>query len=451
MNEPLERGDEAELCDVVLRHWRDKIHGVDLQIEGNNLRRYDEKTGTWPLLSDDELKSFVLDYAGAMVRKGETAKPLRVSAAFTKGVLSSVKIRVRSRRPKFFDQPPVGVTFSNGFAAATPNGIALTEFHPEQASLWAHPFDYKANQTPQRLLDFLGNLWSNFSEEEISERTWLVQEFAGACLVGRATDHQKCLLLYGSGGNGKSQLVEALFRSLVPDEFTASLTPDMWAGPFDLSQLVNKRINVCDDLPPVKEVEAGKFKAVVNGEPVTINQKYQEQYTTRLKAGHIFCANHMPRSRDVTPSFFRRFLALDFQMRFDNNPTRTANLGKNIAEAERAAIVGWALDGFARLAENGGHYSEPQCSKVLIQKWGHELDNVQNFLHSITETATSDADWTHAHQLYTTYRNWCDNNGHRACSNTEFGKRLLREGKQRKRWSGGNMWGVKVVNNWRQL
>ena len=76
-------------------------------------------------------------------------------------------------------------------------------------------------------------------------------------------------------------------------------------------------------------------------------------------------SNHLPKTRDSSEGFNRRWLILEFNNRIPAD-RRVIDLDAQILEHERDAIVAWAIQGYKRLMDNGS-FTLPTSHLALVE------------------------------------------------------------------------------------
>jgi P4 family phage/plasmid primase-like protien len=314
------------------------------------------------------------------------------------------------------------VAFANCFVRVAEGTIIQEPHSPANRCRRAHPFPYDVSAPRWRLDAFFEQVFADASEDERAARIALLQEFAGACLVGVATDYQVCALLLGPGCNGKGAVLTVL-RSSLPDGTAVALAPQHWPERFQLTRLVGALGNFVDELPNRDFVEAGKFKAVVGGEPVHIDVKHRDPFEARIRAGHVFAANNLPETRDLSDGFFRRFIICEFGRSFETAAERRLKEGEAVVAACRPGIVAWALEGAARL-QRQGRYTVPESSAEIMRGWRVSVDSVASFVEARTEPDPERQRSTPARALYNEYRDWSRSSGFTPLNVKQFAQRM---------------------------
>jgi putative DNA primase/helicase len=256
------------------------------------------------------------------------------------------------------------------------------------------------------------------SQFERDLRIAMLQEYTGICLIGEAPKFQRCLIVFATGGNGKSELLHIL-RGLFPPDAQTSLVPQWWGNQFRSVMLEGKLANFCDELPDAEIMGGESWKLVITGEPIPMERKHKDAFMFPCTAGHIFCTNTAIRTTDHSVGFWRRPLALSLTRKFEDDPGRILEAGRRVLEAEHAGIVAWAIHGAARAQLQRG-YTMPPSSHELVTEWRDENDQVRGYFldHPLRDRIS-------ASDLYRQYVTWAKESGLGPMSITMFGRRIM--------------------------
>lgn len=249
-----------------------------------------------------------------------------------------------------------------------------------------------------------------------------LQMFAGLCLTGE-TSPQRALLLVGDGGTGKSTFVRVL-QAVLGNLATSSALENIKDGSFLVGTLVGKRMCVVSELQ--RNVDWLPFKRVTGEDQISIDVKNKTPYTTKLDLKLIILSNVMPFLGDDTSnsSLMRRFLPVAFNVRPQTpDPTLESRLTH---PDELPGVLNWMLDGLRLLQERGMRFPAGDTA-ALAREIVEESNRVVTFLRDECRYVL-DID-TNATELYTAYRKWCGETGHKPLSSTSFAKQLTAAGK----------------------
>lgn len=406
-------GDHTEMAQRALGDLRtDSPEGCTFF--GNALFRYTADTFVWETVSEDEQDRLILSYSG--LPKGLTGA-MRIKWTDVTGTRRA--LGRLAAQPKFFDSAPRGIMFSNGFLRVTEDGLQLEPPSPNHRQRERLPFAWDPAAPAERWAAFLREIFA--PDEDAEQKILLLQEFAGACLAGLAPRFQKALLLLGEGSNGKSVFLKCI-KALFPPNYMSAVRPQDFGNEYYRAMLNGIRVNIVTELPEADILDSEAFKGIVDGSDVTGRVIRQEPFRFCSEAGQLFSANRLPGTVDFSHGFWRRFLILSFNRQFSDAEANT-RLPDELVECELPGICVWALRGAARLLQND-EYSIPQSTREALDRWRQGADVVAEFMDNCTEPTTAAAGAIQARDLYSVFRSWLQENGHRVMSSTTFGRRL---------------------------
>jgi putative DNA primase/helicase len=107
-------------------------------------------------------------------------------------------------------------------------------------------------------------------------------------------------------------LIEAIFEDTI-----AAVPLQDFSKEFGLQPLIDKKVNLLFDLPIETIHETGQIKAITGEDSITINRKYKDPITTKLKCKVIGAGNRLPLIKDDSFAFWRRIVILHLTKRFE--------------------------------------------------------------------------------------------------------------------------------------
>lgn len=429
------RGDAVEIAEQLAEDLRRGSPERVVHDEGL-FWRYDPACGVYREVDLTDARNQVARYAGWPVGDGKDVRPLSLSQQAITGAVQVCADQLRAK--EFFHDAPPGVVFRNAFVSLGSGGVDVAAHSAAYRARHALPFDYDPHAPCPRWRTFLEEIFIPIEPEEGpplddgADRAALLQEFVGAALFGVATRHAKVLVMVGEGSNGKS-VVTKVVASLFPAAATSAVSPQAWGKGFSLADLVGKRLNIVSEIP-VREVgESDRFKAVVTGDTVMAERKFQPQFKFAPTAGHLFACNTLPVTRDHSQGYWRRFMVLMFNREIAEH--EQDRLLPETLRGELAGIIAWAIEGAGRLHARG-RYTSPKSSELAKADWQVTTDQVRAFVtECVVATRKSDRDpadpkgcipriATSVRVLYETYQRWATRSGHHPLAIVEFGRRL---------------------------
>lgn len=249
----------------------------------------------------------------------------------------------------------------------------------------------------------------------------LADEFLGY-LLRPTTKYQKAFMLVGEGANGKSTFLSMLTELLSPRNVSNVALQDLVGNRFAAAELQWKLANIYADLPSSGLEESDVFKAVVAGDTIKVERKFGHPFKLRPTARLIFSANDLPRSRDLSNAYFRRWIIIPFPNTFEGAAAKKGLLSELCTDEARAALLLRAIKGLRRLEEQQ-EFSACPSVQAACQAYRTQCDSAYEFLTTAIER---DQDFSLGKsKIYERYTEWCSSAGiHNPVSQRAFNKRL---------------------------
>jgi len=270
----------------------------------------------------------------------------------------------------------IGINFANGFLDAN---LQLHDHSPKYGKTFTLPFNYIPERAAEahKWLEYLEQSWGD--DEDYADKVAALQEAFAATMFGIAPSYQRAILLHGKPGTGKTQALEVL-KAMMPPSAQCSVPPTLWNERFQLAAMIGKTLNVCGELPEEATIDGRAFKEVIEGTGQHTEFKGKDAFEFRPIAANWFGSNFLPRSRDTSGGFVRRWLILDFN-RIVLAHEKIVDFHKILVAEEREAIAAWAVQGLARL-QRQRDYTLPSSHQVRINQVLRSNNSVAAFLQS---------------------------------------------------------------------
>jgi putative DNA primase/helicase len=215
---------------------------------------------------------------------------------------------------------------------------------PDYLSFIQMPIEYNPNAKCP--------IWNNYLKNtlKLDEDRMILQEVAGWVFMG-GYDIQKAVLLEGGGGNGKSVYLDTITAMLGADNVSSVSWQDLGDDKYAKAQLYGKLANIHTDLPKTAITDASAFKALTGGDKIWSDIKHSIKginFYNRAKL--IYAANQIPRTKDITDSFFDRIILVNFPYKIRGTKHEDKHLKKKLLN-ELPGIFNWAIVGLNRLLE----------------------------------------------------------------------------------------------------
>jgi putative DNA primase/helicase len=312
--------------------------------------------------------------------------------------------------------------------------LKLAPHDPAHRQRWGYPFPFEEGAACPRYESFLKDTYGG--DEDAAQKVALLEEFAGAALLGMVTDYERAVVLLGPGGSGKSTIVQ-IVSGAMPAGSVCAVTPQQMAQEYYRARLPGKRLNIVSELPEARVADAECVKAVISGELMTARKIRGAPFDFRPTAGHLFGANRLPSSSDQTDAYYRRWAVV----RHNNIcpvGERVPSLAASIVTDELPGIVVRFARGAARLVERG-RFALPPSSTATVRDWRHAASSVAVFIDACTRPAGRGAG-SLSSDLYGGYCAWARSEGLSPCAANTFGKELKDAGHMAKHTNRGNVY-----------
>lgn len=320
-------------------------------------------------------------------------------------------------QPSFFDDAPEGVACLRSFYSVRDGKICkdvLSLRHRQQRSLRYEPED-----VPTPLYDaFRAETFYSVNEGEQAQQILLLDEFAGAAMLGIGHRFQKAFVWmdrYGRAGKGAMQ--EILGRLVHPD-LTSAISPLNWGrgSEYYIASLADMRLNVVGELPENATIPAAEFKSVLGGDLLTGRMPGHPPFAFRNRAMHLLMTNHAIKVNEHSEAFYARWKLMEFpNSRLKSGKPLDVSLPSRIANAELPGIAYKALKGAERLLSQNG-FSESKVHDRLMAEWRVSANSLQEFIQENCELG-GDKLLVRRSSFYKTYVQWCKENGRIASAN----------------------------------
>lgn len=354
--------------------------------------------------------------------------------------------KVAAARPGFFDTAPRGVMLSGQFLRVVERQVVVEKAHPSHRARNSINIAYDPDWSLPS--DSLLSHYLNTTFDDAQTRQRLA-EIAGAALLGLGTRFGKAWFLVdgpdidGQGGTGKSQFLSML-KSTVPDNAWCSISPQDFSDDYKGEKLNGKTLNVVFETPETDIIREDGVKAIIHGDPVTRRRIQSSPVTFTPRALHVFAINRLPEAPGATGAFWDRWEVLEFNRRFRDTDAAIPKIADRIVAEELKHLVHWAIQG-ARRACAQGRYSTSHRGESALKAWRASADKVAMFVHQWCEPVSQDEEWTDSTTLFKTFIEWCEENGRRGTTKTNFGRRLRAVDGVEKKKSNGQLYSVRVL------
>jgi len=264
-----------------------------------------------------------------------------------------------------------------------------------------------------------------------------VQRAVGYALTG-STAEQVLFILWGSGANGKSTLLEILRAILGEYGRSADAALLMHRNNDgvrnDVARLAGARFVSTSETEAGRHLAEVLVKQLTGGDKVTARFLYSEFFEFDAQFKLFLTTNHKPGIRGTDNAIWRRIRLIPFEVTIPEEQ-QDKDLPQKL-RTELPGILAWAVRGCLRWQKDGLGQSEK--ISIATADYRAEMDILGAFLkNSCVERA--DLQET-AGNIYAAYKRWCDASGEKALTQQRLGVALADRGFKTNRTSRTRFW-----------
>lgn len=236
--------------------------------------------------------------------------------------------------------------------------------------------------------------------------------------------------LEGVGDAGKSRFCDliASFFPVSGSNKVARIALQDLGGKFALSNLVNAKLNISEDLPdaPLSPQTVSRIKMISDGDRLEAEAKYTQAFTFRPLCKLLFASNHPLRLKEYDAAFVNRVVYIPFTHPIPKEEQDPYILEK--MRKELPALFNRAFAAYKRLVANqyvwaGSDYFKPEIattnSSISVDKEYVLRQFIESYciLDDNSTTATS--------ELQAAYNLFCSKNSYSPVQGDRFSRELF--------------------------
>jgi len=318
----------------------------------------------------------------------------------------------RDAAPRLWSEPPRDrINVRNGILS-TKTG-ELQSHSPEFLS----PVQIGAAYDPEATCPAIDKFLADVLAPELVS---LVYELVGY-LITPDQSLQMAVMLLGGGANGKSTLLALLTALLGAENVSNVALHRLDEDRFGVAELEGKLANVFADLDARALQASSIFKSITGGDAIMGERKYANPFSFRPYARLLYSANEPPPTPDSSDAFFRRWLILPFEQRFDGRRADRRLLAKLTTPGELSGLLNHGLAALPALKRRG-EFTPTKATAKAAERFRVDSDSVAGFLGESCELQPDAR--TARSNLFSAYRSWCVENNRRALGKQKFNRHV---------------------------
>lgn len=289
-------------------------------------------------------------------------------------------------------------------------------------------FDY-----PETWMKFLKGVFYRGDGEEAEQETQEIidcmQMALGLSLTGD-TREQTMFLLYGSGSNGKSTLMELL--AYIMGDYCKTIDSNMLMAKaamnasvqFSLAELVGCRFLITKETDEGDKLAEGTVKSLTGSDQINAQQKYGRPFQFMPQFKLWMMTNNLPVIRGTDRGIWRRIFLVPFEHAFTDKEKDLDMPNKLRKEADK--ILGWCIQGYIKYVKSGERLIRPKCLSVALEAYKGEMDVVSRFIDRFCIVDKENPFLkTERQELYNAFDNYARSNNEFALREPKFCRNIV--------------------------
>lgn len=316
-----------------------------------------------------------------------------------------------------------------------------------------NPLDYLTKAAPVHYdPSATAPMWDKFLAQVLPEEEVraFVQRFFGYCLTGYVGE-RLFMVLYGSGANGKTVLLETM-QKLMGDYAVVAPPTLLMAKKFDThpaetATLYGARLAISSEVRKGKAFDEEVVKRLTGNDTISTRRMHENYWDFIPTHKIVLACNHRPRVGDTSESFWDRLVLIPFDVRIPE-AERIPDLQGKFLRQESSGILNWALEGLRAYKADG--LKLPASVKAAAREYRIAEDRLAEFFADKCEFGAQLRE--PSQRLVAAMRDWATGLNLYVPSSRELGERLRESGCVEYRTAKERGWkGIALRGNTLQL
>lgn len=375
-------------------------------MEGFN---YLPKKGVWNIYGKNEAQSTIesiltRDLRAWGIYKNATVNNVR---AYIQRMMFDISLGNKS---PFDTAHPELVAFKNGTYNILTNEIHSHD--PNDFLLTYH--DYKinpqVNQCPET---------DHFMNKMFGDASITLKEYIGYMFYHSYSRFNKAVFIHGTGGNGKSTLINHVLKNVIGDDNNSAIPPDELGAKenkFNKAELFQKEVNIVADIDDKYIENTAILKKLTGGDPINAEFKGIKGFHFRNYAKLLFSANSLPKFRDDTDGFSSRLITIDTispntRKEPKGHPEWWNDINMKVIKEEAPAFAVDCMQLFRKVIERNG-FTIPESVQISTNKWKDDNNKFKQFVNDCLEFTEDDNNGEKAVYIHSLWVKYAKYNGY---------------------------------------
>ena len=251
--------------------------------------------------------------------------------------------------------------------------------------------------------------FDKFLSEVVPGTEQIIYEMGGYAMQGHC-DMEKAFIMLGGGENGKSILLRVV-AEILGKQNISSVSPQELSERFGPANLFGKLACINNDIPNRAFATSDKLKQIISGENMSGEFKNRDRFDFEPCSTLIYAGNEMPKSYDHTHGYYRRFVIVKFEQKFEEGDPRRRNPEELHAEliSEADGIANKFIEHYAEAHKNG-KFTENELTKAAKDEYKADNEPVLQFIDEFIVEDDGDKGFIRVSEMNKRYGAWCDDN-----------------------------------------
>ena len=266
-----------------------------------------------------------------------------------------------------------------------------------------------------------------------------VQMIVGLSAIGKVYV-EALIIAYGEGRNGKSTFWNVVARVL--GSYSGNISADMLTVGCkrnvkpELAEAKGKRLLIAAELEEGMRLNTSNVKQLCSTDEIYAEKKYKDPFSYIPTHTLVLYTNHLPRVGALDAGTWRRLIVIPFDAKIEGTAD-IKNYADYLFEKAGGAILTWIIEGAKKVIAAGYKVSEPTKVKAAISAYKENNDWFGHFLDDCCELDLSFQE--KSGEVYTSYRNYCSQNGEFTRGASDFYAAVDASGLERRKMKKGVM------------
>lgn len=253
-----------------------------------------------------------------------------------------------------------------------------------------------------------------------------VQRLFGYCLTGTTTE-QILPILYGTGSNGKSTILNVLM-TMIGTDYTMKAMSDLLmvkrndAHPTDKMDLFGKRLVVAIETEEGARMDEPLIKELTGSDKIRGRRMREDSWEFDPTHKVLLCTNHKPVIKGTDHAIWRRPRLIPFNVKITDADADLDMPTKLLGELP--GILAWCVQGLRDWQENG--LNPPSEVILATEEYRKEEDILGAFLDENCTVMPGLS--AKAIAIYSRFCKWAGKANHPIVNQTRFGKAMTERG-----------------------